>query len=116
MSRRYLQSSILQNCYTNVWLYDEANLEIIEEVVLKIRNELSAHPQSLLRDIEIGVDLTTDDHEQATPGDMLGCYYVVDKAQEEVFWLHEVPCSFYCDGDELKIISREHLRESHGLG
>lgn len=53
--------------------------------------------------------MTDDEEADAKPGDKLGCYYVVDKEREEAFWLHPVPASFFCDGAELKIISREHM-------
>ena len=100
-----------QNFYTNLWLYDTATLEFIEEVIRKLRAELASHPQLSNRHIEFGIDLIDDDEPGAVPGDKLGCYYVVDKTTEEVFWLHEVPQSFLCDGAEINIISREHLRK-----
>ncbi len=105
-----------QNFYTNLWLYDTAALEAIEEVVKKIREALASHPQLSARDIEFGVDLIDDDEPGAEPGDKLGGYYVVDKTSQEAFWLHEVSSNFYCDAAKLNIISREHLRKMTSSG
>ena len=97
---------MLQNFCTNLWLYDEPNLEALERAIDKLETALAEHPKLASRDIEFGIDLTDDEEPDAKPGDKLGCYYVVDKEREEAFWLHPVPASFFCDGAELKIISR----------
>ena len=101
-----------QNFYTNLWLYDVASIEAVEEVVKKLRAKLASHPRLTARNVEFGVDLIDDDEADARPGDKLGCYYAVDGTTEEAFWLHEVPLSFYYDGTETKVISREHLRKA----
>ena len=101
--------ALSQNFYTNLWLYDTAMLEAIEKAVEKICTELPSFPELLGKDIEFGLDLLDDEEPGAAAGDKLGCYYAVDKTSQEAFWLHEVPASFYCDGSELEVISREHL-------
>ena len=111
---RDLDSS--QNFYTNLWLYNTAALEAIEEVVDKIRAELASFPELSGKDLEFGLDLFEDDEPGARPGDKLGCYYAVDMTSREVFWLQEVASNFYCDSAQLKIISREHLRKTLSLG
>ncbi|PIL23451.1 hypothetical protein GSI_14762 [Ganoderma sinense ZZ0214-1] len=104
------------NFYTNVWLYDPVAIEAIEEVVERIRATLASFTELSGRDIEFGLDLIDDEEPGAAPGDKLGCYYAVDKTNREVFWLHEVGANFYCDGAEMKIISREHLRKADSPG
>ena len=108
--------ALSQNFYTNLWLYDTATLEVIEKAVEKIRTKLASFPELSGKDIEFGLDLFDDEEPGAATGDKLGCYYAVDKTSQEAFWLHEVPASFYCDGAELEIISREHLRKAIALG
>ena len=104
-----------QNFYTNVWLYDEANLEAIEQVADKL--VLAAKQlQSSCADIEFGIDLMDDNDPGAQPGDKLGCYYGVNQRDKEVFWLHEIDSHFFCDGVELQLISREHLGNTAALG
>lgn len=78
-------------------------------MVEKLREALAGFPRISRNDIEFGVDLIDDDDPESSPGDKLGCYYVVSKRKEEAFWLHEIPSSFVCDGTELKILSREHF-------
>ena len=89
-----------------------ATLETIERAVETIRAILPSFPELSGKDIEFGLDLVDDKEPGAATGDKLGCYYAVDKTSQEAFWLHEVPASFHCDGAELEIISREHLRKT----
>ncbi|PIL23470.1 hypothetical protein GSI_14781 [Ganoderma sinense ZZ0214-1] len=105
-----------QNFYTNSWLYEEPTLKAIEEVVGKLRAALTEHPRLASRDIEFAIDLIDDEEPDANPGDKLGCYYAADKGKEEVFWLHEVHSSFFCDGAEMKVISREHMGYGARMG
>ncbi|PIL23469.1 hypothetical protein GSI_14780 [Ganoderma sinense ZZ0214-1] len=102
-----------KNFFTNLWLYDEADLEAVERTVDQIC-KVFAHwqakdPQLLGDDVEFGIDLVDDEADDAKPGDKLGCYYAVSLRDEEAFWLHEVGANFFCDNSELQIISREHL-------
>ena len=96
----------LQNFFTNVWLYDGQNLKQINatmEMVADILERRCIDTSS----IEVGLDLSIDDD-----GNKLGCYYVCNKNTEEVFWLHRTENTFFYEGEDVKILGREHLRES----
>lgn len=96
-------------------MYDEANLEAIEQVVDKLML-VAQQLQESCTDIEFGIDLVDDNDPDAHPGDKLGCYYAVNQRDKEVFWLHEVDSHLFCDGAELQLISREHLGNTVALG
>ena len=61
---------------------------------------------------EICLDIDSEDDEELENGGKLGCYYVCDKVTEEVFWFQEIQSTFFYDGLDVKILSREHLRMS----
>lgn len=98
-----------QNFYTNVYLYDDLKLKYIDETVSMVKTKIrEEHPDLAMDRIEIGLDLMDDEDDS---NDQLGCYYLVDVVEAEVFWLEEVVEGFLNDLDDFSILSREHLSE-----
>ncbi|EJF57939.1 hypothetical protein DICSQDRAFT_163164 [Dichomitus squalens LYAD-421 SS1] len=99
-----------ENCFTNVWLYDEPNLKAIDDTMEMVIDILRRR-RIALSDVEVCLDLDIDDD-----GVKLGCYYVCNKKTEEVFWLHPIGNTFFYDGEDVRILSREHLGLAAGIG
>ncbi|KAI0760194.1 hypothetical protein C8Q74DRAFT_207961 [Fomes fomentarius] len=97
-----------ENFYTNVYLYDDLNLKYIDETVSLVKTQIREdYPDLAMDHIEIGLDLMDDEDD---PDDQLGCYYLVDMVEAEVFWMEEVVEGFLNDLDDFSILSREHLK------
>lgn len=103
---------LVQNFYTNEYLYDQKKLRLVERVRELLLEELREHSDSVDPDvIEAGLLMYIDED-----GDDVGCYYLCNMGTEEVFYLAEVDKAFFCDTENTPIVSRDHLSKlSRGL-
>ena len=92
-------------------MYDKQNLRDIDATLHLVSLELRRRGLPANR-YEICLDIDSEDDEELENGGKLGCYYVCDKVTEEVFWFQEIQSTFFYDGLDVKILSREHLRTS----
>ena len=60
-------------------------------------------------DVEIAILLMDYDGEDTGEEVMLGCYYYVNMATKEVFYLDEVTDAHFYPGCGTELMSREHL-------
>ncbi|KAI0716506.1 hypothetical protein C8Q76DRAFT_724546 [Earliella scabrosa] len=85
-------------------MYDESNRWYMDETISQLQGQIQEKYPDMPETTEIGLHLEVD-----ADGDEIGCYYLCDMANEEVFWLDEVPPGFFSSLTNLHIVNREHL-------
>ena len=87
-------------------MYDESNRWYMDATIRLLQEEIAEKYPDMPDTTEIGLRLEVDGE-----GDQIGCYYLCDMANEEVFWLDEVSPGFFCSLRNLHIVNRDHLSE-----
>ena len=85
-------------------MYDELNCRYMDATIRLLQEQIEERYPDMPEHTEIGLHLEVD-----PDGDLIGCYYLCDMANEEVFWLDEVSPGFFCSLRNLHIVNREHL-------
>ncbi|KAI0716498.1 hypothetical protein C8Q76DRAFT_724486 [Earliella scabrosa] len=93
-----------KNYCTNENMYDESNRWYMDATIRLLQEEIAEKYPDMPETTEIGLRLEVDGE-----GDQIGCYYLCDMANEEVFWLDEVSPGFFCSLRNLHIVNRDHL-------
>ena len=86
-------------------MYDESNRWYMDETISQLQGQIQEKYPDMPESTEIGLHLEVD-----ADGDEIGCYYLCDMANEEVFWLDEVSPGFFGFWN-LHIVNRDHLSE-----